>query len=79
MTEQHADLSAFVAVRLGSREDRHRGLLFGGSMGLGKVYFTVRDRADTDQIRRRPRTTAAGARARALPAGAGRERGRHSG
>ncbi|RYJ26609.1 1-acyl-sn-glycerol-3-phosphate acyltransferase [Streptomyces sp. L-9-10] len=28
MTEKDADLATFVAVRLGSGKDRHRGLLF---------------------------------------------------
>ncbi|GAA2962250.1 hypothetical protein GCM10010518_56200 [Kitasatospora cinereorecta] len=58
MTEEDADLSALVAERLGSREDRHRGLLFmsgtGRAGGVQKDYLTVRDRADTDQGRHRP-------------------------
>ncbi len=60
MTEKDADLSAFVAVRLGSGKDRHRGLLFGCDFGVLGVRrsdgkwgrtFTVRDRTDTDQGR----------------------------
>ncbi|MGC5345914.1 hypothetical protein PZB75_06055 [Streptomyces sp. AM 4-1-1] len=58
MTEKDADLSAFMAERLGSGKDRHRGLLFLGlgrseRGACGKDYFTVRDRADTDQGRHR--------------------------
>lgn len=60
MTEKDADLSALMAVRLGSGKDRHRGLLFGcgsgaswapESYGDGGRTFTVRDRTDTDQGR----------------------------
>ncbi|GGT22784.1 hypothetical protein GCM10014713_14510 [Streptomyces purpureus] len=60
MTEKDADLSALMAVRLGSGEDRHRGLLFGGrdvreAFPYGDTRgFTVRDRTDTDQGRHRP-------------------------
>ncbi|MFD5770833.1 hypothetical protein ACFWIN_34070 [Streptomyces sp. NPDC127049] len=56
MTEKDADLSALMAVRLGSGKDRHRGLLFGcgsGASEASEAYgdggrtFTVRDRTDT--------------------------------
>ncbi|TXS42695.1 hypothetical protein EAO72_14550 [Streptomyces sp. or43] len=48
-----------MAERLGSRKDRHRGLLFvrlerERKGGVRKDYFTVRDRTDTDQGRHRP-------------------------
>ncbi|GGZ49669.1 hypothetical protein GCM10010344_14010 [Streptomyces bluensis] len=83
MAEKDADLPALVAVGVGSRKDRHVGLLFGevrtgndsrhnnrlndrlnakynkGTCPGGltsplwlagfEVYFTVRDRTDTDQ------------------------------
>ncbi|GAA2805626.1 hypothetical protein GCM10019017_59110 [Streptomyces showdoensis] len=84
MTEEDADLSALVAVRLGSRKDRH-GVSCSGSTsdlaladarsgdGKGKA-FTVRDRTDTDQGRshegeRRPDEAAPPVRARAGPHG----------
>jgi 1-acyl-sn-glycerol-3-phosphate acyltransferase len=56
VTEEDADLSALVAERLGSRKDRHRGLLFvrlerERKGECKKDYFTVRDRTDTDQGR----------------------------
>jgi hypothetical protein len=53
VAEKDADLSAFVAERLGSRKDRHLGLLFMSWGGKRlRVCFTVRDRTDTDQGRR---------------------------
>jgi hypothetical protein len=60
VTEEDADLSALVAERLGSRKDRHRGLLFvrlerERKGECKKDYFTVRDRTDTDQGRHRSR------------------------
>ncbi|WP_330177971.1 hypothetical protein OG875_23640 [Streptomyces sp. NBC_01498] len=49
MTEEHTDIPALVAVRLGSRKDRH----WVSCSWFSKWYFTVRDRTDTDQSRRR--------------------------
>ncbi|AXE77487.1 hypothetical protein C5746_11635 [Streptomyces atratus] len=48
-----------MAERLGSRQDRHRGLLFvrlegERKGGVQKDYFTVRDRTGTDQGRHGP-------------------------
>jgi hypothetical protein len=46
--------TALVTVRLGSRENRHFGLLFmRGGVNDSRCCFTVRDPTDTDQGRRR--------------------------